>query len=67
MYSSRGVAYGLRGDFDKAIADFSAAIRLNPKDAQAYQNRGVAYEKKGEKAKAEEDFAQAKNLGDKPK
>ena len=57
----------MRGDFDKAIADFTEAIRLDPKDAQSYQNRGVAYGKKGEKAKAEEDFAQAKKLGDKPK
>jgi len=55
------------GDFDKAIADFNEAIRLDPNNAQAYQNRGVAYEKKGEKAKAEEDFAQAKKLGDRSK
>jgi len=56
-----------RTNFDKAIADFNEAIRLDPKDPQAYQNRGIAYEKKGEKAKAEEDFAQAKKLGYKPK
>jgi Flp pilus assembly protein TadD len=67
MYSSRGIAYGLRGDFDKAIADCTEAIRLDPKNTQAYQNRGVAYGKKGEKAKAEEDFAQTKKLEDKPK
>ena len=54
-------------NYDKAIADYTVAIRLEPKDAQAYQNRGVAYEKKDEKAEAEEDFAQAKKLGYKPK
>ena len=26
-----------------AIADFTAAIALNPHDAQAYRNRGLAY------------------------
>ena len=55
------------GDFDGAIAAYTEASRLDPKDHQAYQNRGVAYEKKGKKAKAEEGFAQAKKLEDKPK
>ena len=49
--------------FDKAIGDFNAAIRLNPKFAQAYYCRGVAYDEKGEKAKAEEDFVRAEKLG----
>ena len=55
-----GSSYGNKGNFDRAIADFSEAIRLDPKDARAYHDRGVAYGKKGEMAKAEEDFAQAK-------
>jgi Flp pilus assembly protein TadD len=53
----------MKGDFDKAIADYTEAIRLNPQCAEAHYGRGVAYEKKGEKAKAEADFAQAKKLG----
>ena len=55
--------YLKKGDFDKAIADFSEAIRLNPKLTLAYWGRGSAYQNKGEVAKAEEDFAQAKRLG----
>jgi len=52
-----------KGDPDKAIADYTEAIRLNPKYATAYYGRGYAYGQKGETAKAEADFAQAKKLG----
>ena len=50
-------------EYDKAIVDYSEAIRLDPKNAEADYGRGLAHEKKGEKAKADEDFAQAKKLG----
>jgi tetratricopeptide (TPR) repeat protein len=30
-YNNRGIAYGHLGDRDRAIADFSAAIRLAPR------------------------------------
>ena len=60
----RGLAYWNKGDYDKAITDYTEAIRLNQaKYAVAYNNRAIAYEKKGEKAKAEADFAEAKKLG----
>ena len=63
-YSGRGVAVrGNRGDYDKAIADYNEAIRLDPKAAGAYYGRGFAHQQKGEQAKADEDFAKAKKLG----
>ena len=62
-YYNRGIAYAKKSDLDKAIADYTAAIGLNPKMGVAYSNRAAAYAKKGEKAKAEEDFAQAEKLG----
>jgi len=41
-YNNRGNAWYRRGDFDRAIKDFVQAIRLDPKDAQAYCDRGMA-------------------------
>ena len=32
-----------KGEYDKAIADYTEAIRLDPKDALAYDNRGIAW------------------------
>ena len=51
----------------RRIADFTEAVRVDPKLAEAYLSRGVAYQEKGEQAKADEDFAQAKKLGYKEK
>ncbi len=48
---------------DNAIADYTQAIRLNPKLAKAYYDRGLAYERKAEKSKAAADFAEARKLG----
>ena len=45
-----------------AIADFSEAIRLNPKDAVAYNNRGVAYYAKSDLDRAIADFNEAIRL-----
>ena len=40
------VAYGRKGELDKAIADYTEAIRLDPKHAQAYYDRGGAYKRR---------------------
>ena len=40
-YNNRGEAYRGKGDMDRAIADFTEAIRLDPKYAIAYINRGL--------------------------
>lgn len=37
---NRGVAWLTNGDHDRAIADYSDAIRLDPKRAYAYVSRG---------------------------
>jgi Flp pilus assembly protein TadD len=66
-YKGRAAAFYGKGDNDKAIADLTENIRINPNDATAYHLRGFVYERIGERYKAEDDFAQAKKLGYKGK
>jgi tetratricopeptide (TPR) repeat protein len=49
-YGNLGSAYALKGDYDRAIANFTQAIKLKPNDpkyAAAHYNRGMAYRSKG--------------------
>ena len=39
---NEGIVAATRGDFDRAIRQFTEAIRLDPKLANAYCNRGAA-------------------------
>ena len=52
-------------EHDKAIADYTEAIRLNPKDADAYYNRGLAYWNKGKFDKAIAEYTEAIRLNPK--
>jgi tetratricopeptide (TPR) repeat protein len=38
-YKNRGYTKRLLGDFDGTISDYSIAIKLNPKDDEAYRGR----------------------------
>jgi tetratricopeptide (TPR) repeat protein len=55
---NRGHSYLFMKQYDKAIADFSQAISLNPKKYEAYGNRGVSYSAKGKYDKAIDDYNQ---------
>jgi len=61
-FNDRGVAYRLKGDPDRAIQDYSQAIKLNGKFTAAYINRGVAYDRKGDYDHAISDYDQAIKL-----
>ena len=65
VYYNRGVAYGDKGDYDRAIADYTKATKLIPKYASAYHNRGIAYNDKGEYDRAIADYTQAIKLNPK--
>jgi tetratricopeptide (TPR) repeat protein len=61
-YHYRGFAYQTKGDHDRAIADYDAAIRLDPKNALPYFNRGFAYQTKGDNDRAIADYDAAIRL-----
>ncbi len=58
-YTNRGNAYDDKGEVDRAIADYTKAIALDPNYAIAYTNRGLTYEKKGEVDRAIADYTKA--------
>lgn len=62
LYRTRGLLYWDRKDYDRAIADHSEAIKIDPKDAAAYNDRGVAYRSKGDNDRAVTDFDEAIRL-----
>jgi tetratricopeptide (TPR) repeat protein len=55
-YVLRGIAWGTKGDTDKAMVDFNKAIEIDPKNARAYYYRGYAWRTKGDNDKAIADF-----------
>jgi tetratricopeptide (TPR) repeat protein len=61
-YLARGISYGNRGNYDRALEDLHEAIRLEPACAEAYYWRGLAYAFKREYALAIQDFDRAAEL-----
>jgi tetratricopeptide (TPR) repeat protein len=61
-FYNRALAYENKEDYERAIADYSEAIRLNPNDADAYFYRSLDRKRKGDNAGAEADMAAAKRI-----
>ena len=61
-YIARGNGWNDKGDYDKAIADYTKAIELKPDYAFAYNNRGNSWNSKGEYDKAIVDYTRAIEL-----
>jgi tetratricopeptide (TPR) repeat protein len=59
---SRGNAYSHLSQWDNAIADYTRAIRINPKYEITYNDRGVAYINIGQWDKAIADFSSARKI-----
>jgi tetratricopeptide (TPR) repeat protein len=55
-FHNRGVAYGLKGDYDRAITDFDDAIALDSNLTGAFANRGHAYAAKKDYDRAIADY-----------
>ena len=58
-FTNRGYAHNNKGDFDRAIADLTRAIALDPKNAVSFSNRGWAYQQKGDYDQAIADLTRA--------
>src|SRR5262245_34142858 len=58
-YYQRGDVWLRQREYDRAIADFTEAIRLDRSYMLAYHGRGVAWSLKGEFDRAIEDFTEA--------
>ena len=64
-YYNRGAAFQTKGDVDRAITDYDAAIGLKPDYAAAYENRARAYVAKGDYTRAVADVTKAGELAPK--
>jgi tetratricopeptide (TPR) repeat protein len=61
-FLDRGRSLAARGEFAKAIDEFSQAIRLDRRDALAYRERGLAYRHAKDYDKAIADYTEAIRL-----
>jgi tetratricopeptide (TPR) repeat protein len=59
---NRGYVAFDKKEYDKAISDYTEAIRLKPDNAFAYNNRGYAYDAKKDYDKAISDYTEAIRL-----
>lgn len=55
-FSNRGSVYTSKGQDDRAIEDFTAAIRFDATDPDFFDSRGVSYKSKGQYDRAIEDY-----------
>jgi tetratricopeptide (TPR) repeat protein len=62
LFNKMGNAWYSKGEYDRAIADFDEAIRLDPKGPLPHDGRGNAWASKGEYDRAVADFDEAIRL-----
>ncbi|MGE4536602.1 MAG: tetratricopeptide repeat protein [Desulfovibrio sp.] len=62
VYNLRGMCHEAKNETDQALADYSKAIEIDPKMAEAYGNRAMLYARLGDKDKAKADATAAKRI-----
>ena len=65
-YHRRGTAFASKKEYDRAIADYTKAIEIDPKHVGAYNDRGLAYTSKGDYERAIADVIKAVELTARP-
>ena len=61
-YVHRGNSYLLKGDAERAIKDYDAALKLDPADVMALNGRGEAHSRRADFARAFADYDEAVRL-----
>ena len=64
-FRNSGIGFAVRLENDRAIAEFTKAIELDPKYADAYNRRGASYSNKKDDDRAVADFTKAIELNPK--
>lgn len=59
---ARGDDFNIKGEFERAIADYDAALKVEPASAEALNGRGMAWRAKGDRRRALSDFDAALKL-----
>jgi tetratricopeptide (TPR) repeat protein len=59
---ARGSVHARRDQTDRAIADYDAALKLDPAQAALFNSRGELWRRKGDRPRAIRDFAAALRL-----
>jgi lipoprotein NlpI len=61
-YYNRGYEYDEKQEYERAIADYSSAIKINPRYTKAFFNRGLAFDNNEDYDRAIADYNEAINL-----
>ena len=61
-YFFRGAAYVAKNDFDRAIADYTQAIAIDPTESDYLNSRAAIYEQKSDMTRAMADYDAAIKL-----
>ena len=61
-FNNRGNGYRMKEEYDRAIADYTDAIRIDPTYVFAFKNRGSVYQHQGDLDRAIADYSEAVRL-----